>query len=398
MLAMARNVIIMIPDGTGFASLHAARDAKGAPLAIDKSLYGAVQTRSADNSVTDSAAAGTALACGLRTKNGTVGVDPQGQPLENLLEYAHARGMATGVVTTDKIVGATPAAFSAHALARGDAEVLFEQQIASRIDLFMGGGRALLTDARKARMEAAGFTLVQTREEMVAAPHTPRLFGLFAKDEMTPMLVRKTVATTEPTLLEMTTCAIDRLARNEKGFVLMIEGALVDKGNHANDLPYATEELLAFDLAVEYVLEWAKKAGDTLVVIVPDHETGGLTILNEPHEGARGEALRAATKKGLKPSDFYVHYSTTWHSAVDVFLAGNDPSVRILRNEALPMAVMAKPLRRLPPLKGKQFNDATGWPCLEGEDGAIFRAHQEAIYFPQTKTWYQKANNEKGCL
>jgi alkaline phosphatase len=389
--AIARNVIVMIPDGTGFASLHAARDAKGEPLAIDAKIYGAVQTRSADNSVTDSAAAGTALACGLRTKNGTIGVDPAGQPLENLLEFAAAKGMATGVVTTDKIVGATPSAFSAHALSRNDADVLFEQQIASTIDVFLGGGANLLTADRKARIAAAGFSLVQTRDEMMAAQPT-RLFGLFAPAEMTPMLVRKTTQTTEPLLIEMASKAIEILSKDEDGFVLMIEGALVDKGNHANDLPYATEELLAFDQTVAYVLDWAEKHGDTLVVILPDHETGGLTILNEPEEGARGKALREAMKKGLPPTSFYVHYSSTWHTAVDVFLAGNDPSVKIVRNEQLPSVVMGKHIRRLAPLMGTQVNDEQGWPCLLLEDGTRLRAYEDAIYFPATQAWYQKAN------
>lgn len=389
--AIARNVIVMIPDGTGFASLHAARDAKGELLAIDAKIYGAVQTRSADNSVTDSAAAGTAFACGLRTKNGTIGVDPAGQPLENLLEFASAKGMATGVVTTDKIVGATPSAFSAHALSRNDADVLFEQQIASTIDVFLGGGANLLTADRKARIAAAGFSLVQTRDEMMAAQPT-RLFGLFAPAEMTPMLLRKTTQTTEPLLVEMASKAIELLSKDEDGFVLMIEGALVDKGNHANDLPYATEELLAFDQTVAYVLDWAEKHGDTLVVILPDHETGGLTILNEPEEGARGKALREAMQKGLPPTSFYVHYSSTWHTAVDVFLAGNDPSVKIVRNEQLPFTVMGKHIRRLAPLTGTQVNDEKGWPCFLLEDGTRLRAYEDAIYFPANQAWYQKAN------
>ncbi|MDO4528563.1 MAG: alkaline phosphatase, partial [bacterium] len=302
------------------------------------------------------------------------------------------RGMATGVVTTDKIVGATPSAFSAHALARGDAEVLFEQQIASDLDVLMGGGSALLTPERKERIEAAGFTLVQTREELKAASGE-RLFGLFAPAEMTPMISRKAIdKTREPTLVEMSQKAIALLAKDEDGFVLMIEGALVDKGNHANDLPYATEELIAFDDAVKYVLEWAEAEGNTLVVIVPDHETGGLTLLDEPFEGARAKALREAVERGLPAKQFFVHYSSTWHTAVDVFLAGNDPSVRFVKNKELPQATLGKEPRHLEPLFGTMHKDEDGWPCLMLKDGTLLRAHEDAIYFPSNNAWYQKAN------
>lgn len=388
-----RNVIVMIPDGTGYASLHAARDLKGEPLAIDGTVYGSVQTRSANNSITDSAAAGTALACGMRTNNGMVGVTPAGQPLENIMEWAQARGMATGVVTTDKIVGATPSAFSAHALARGDAEVLFEQQIASDLDVLLGGGAALLTPDRKERIAAAGFKLVHTRDELKTTTDG-RLLGLFAPAEMTPMILRKRVDhTQEPTLVEMSQKAIELLSKDEDGFILMIEGALVDKGNHASDLPYATEDLVAFDDAVKYVLEWAEQEGNTLVVILPDHETGGLTLLNEPSDGARGKALREATVKGLPAQQFFVHYSSTWHTAVDVFLAGNDPTVRFIKNKDLPKATVGKAPRLLAPLTGVTHKDETGWPCLTLEDGTLLRAYEDAIHFPANNTWYKKANH-----
>lgn len=386
-----KNVIVMIPDGTGIASLTVARHAKGAPLALDACIYGLVETRSADNSVTDSAAAATALACGVRTRNGTVGVDPSGIPVENLLEWSKVRGKATGVVTTDKIVGATPSGFSAHALNRGDAEVLIEQQIYSGIDLFMGGGRALLTADRKARMEDEGYTVVQTLDELLHAQG--KVFGLFSEAEMTPMVVRKGgMPSTEPTLKEMALKAIQLLAQDEDGFTLMIEGALVDKGNHANDLPYATEELLAFDAAVEEVLAWANENGETLVVILPDHETGGLTLLNEPLEGARGAALREAKQKGLPAERFYVHYSTTWHTGVDVFLAGNHREEAFSRNDGLVGAVVGKTPRYFEELLGTASTDTSGQPILTLADGTVLRAHKDAIYFPANKKWYRKVN------
>ncbi len=385
-----KNIIVMIPDGTGIASLTAARHAKGEPLALDAMIYGLVETRSADNSVTDSAAAATALACGVRTRNGSVGVDPTGVPVENLLEWSMTRGKATGVVTTDKIVGATPSGFSAHALKRDDAEVLIEQQIYSGIDLFLGGGRSLLTADRKSRMEGEGYTVIQTSNELLHVQG--KVFGLFADAEMTPMIVRKSGGvSTEPTLTEMALKAIDLLSKDEDGFTLMIEGALVDKGNHANDLPYATEELLAFDTAVGAVSAWANKNGETLVVILPDHETGGLTLLNEPTEGARGVALREAKQKGLPAENFYVHYSTTWHTGTDVFLAGNRRDIVISKNDALIGAIAGMKPRCFEELTGTTTTNPQGFLTLTLADGTCLQAHKDAIYFPANKKWYRKA-------
>ena len=388
-LAAPKNIIVMIPDGTGHASLTAARHAKGERLAIEEVIYGTIETRSADNSVTDSAAAATAMACGERTYNSAIGVNLDRVPLRSISEWAQAMGKAVGIVTTDAITGATPSGFSAHVVSRSNAAEILEQQIATGFDLFLGGGASHLTPELKQFMATQGYTLTTTAAELHQAQG--KIFGLFASGILTAKVaLRKGEPTTDPTLLEMTDKALTTLSQNPNGFFLMVEGAQVDKGNHEHDLPWATYELLEFDDAVKMALTWAEAHPDTLVLIAPDHETGGLTILNEPQEGARGKALRAATAKGTgKAADYFVNYATTWHTGVDVFLAGNRPDCRPARNCDIINAIAGLTAETLPELHGKTVQqDGIYW--LETADGKRLRAQRDAIFVKTTGKWYNR--------
>lgn len=386
--AAPKNIIIMIPDGTGHASLTIARQLKGAPLAIDGAIYSILETRSADNSVTDSAAAATAMACGQRTYNGAVGVDVHQTPIKSISEHAKCAGKAVGIVTTDLITGATPSGFSAHVSKRDHAADILEQQIATGFDVFMGGGQKYLTDDIKAYLAERHYTLATTRDEMNAAEG--KVFGLFSHGLMTAEVERRAGAgASEPTLTEMTQKAIDLLDDDPDGFFLMVEGAQVDKGNHENDLPWATYDLLAFDDAVGYVLNWAKAHPDTLVFIAPDHETGGITLLNEPSEGARAKALaQAKGRKAGKPDTYYTHYSTTWHTGVDVFVAGNTPECRPIQNERMLECIIGETVAPLKQLEGKTVvEDGVTW--FYSKSGKLkYRAQRDAIYIRATDKWY----------
>lgn len=392
--ATPKNVIIMIPDGTGHASLTVTRQLKDAPLALDAAIYGIISTRSADNSVTDSAAAATAMACGQRTYNGAIGVNVQQIPLKSISERAHAQGKSVGIVTTDAITGATPSGFSAHVSQRSHAETIIEQQIASGFEVFFGGGAKYLTEDLKSYLAAQSYTFVATRDEMNAAEG--KLFGLFASNLMTAEVERRAGAgASEPTLREMTTKALDLLARDPDGFFLMVEGAQIDKGNHEHDLPWATYECLEFDATVGLVLDWAKQHPDTLVLIAPDHETGGLTVLNEPTEGARGKALAAASGKTPQAhktnhkGTYFVNYSTNWHTGVDVFLAGNTPSCRPARNCDILEAITGETAYTWTELKGQTLTE-NGITWLVTPEGKRLRAQRDAIYIKSTNKWYQR--------
>ncbi len=387
--AVRKNVIVMIPDGTGHASLTVARQFKGEPLALDGIICGTVQTQSATHFVTDSAAAGTAMSCGERTYNGAVGVDTFGVPLVTFGEWAKAQGKAVGIVTTDYLTGATPAAFSAHAAQRSEGDAIFDQQLTSGFEVMLGGGAKFLNAERREKLQAEGYTLATDAASLAAAQG--KVMGLFAPEIMTAMVERRSgKACSEPTLREMTAKALELLSQDEDGFFLMVEGAQVDKGNHEHDLPWATYELLEFDATVKLVLDWAEAHGETLVVIAPDHETGGLTLLDDIPFGARVKTLQAAkSKKAASAKACNVHYSSTWHTGVEVFFASNDASLRPMLNKNFREMITGEGATTLKPLTGTtELRD--GVPYLVTPEGKALRANRDAIYISSTQQWYAR--------
>lgn len=391
-LAAPKNLIVMVPDGTGMATLTVARQVKGAPLALDRVIYGAVQTASASSSITDSAAAATAMSCGARTTNGAIAVDTERRPLKTFGEWAKENGKAVGIVTTDTIVGATPSAFSAHAASRHDADALIEGQIGSGFEVFLGGGRKHLTPERADWLRARGYALPADAAGLREAKG--KLFGLFADGTLTAMVERRSgKPCDEPTLPEMVGKALEILSQDPDGFFLLIEGAQVDHGAHVHDLPWSVYELLTFDDTVAQVLAFAEKHPDTVVLIAPDHETGGLTLgVPEPKPGARAEVIRSTTSKrgkGVSSKDWFVRYTTGGHTGVDVFLAGNDRDVRPFLNSDFPKALAGREPERLPELQGKTLQEG-GAVWLETPDGKRLRANRDAVYVKETGKWYAR--------
>ncbi len=270
-----KNVIFLIGDGMGFNHLEKAKNERNIELTMDTFDYqGESMTRSFTNAVTDSAAGGTALATGVRTYNGAIGVYPMdsldvfSHP-KNLTELCLESGKMTGVITTDETSGATPASFSAHSSDRGNTEDITEDQLTSDIDLIWGAQNGVAT---KNNAEANGFTYITTTAEMLALEEGSRSFAQFTNALWT--LTPSDINT--PNLEMMTIKAIDLLDDTEEGFFLMIEGAHIDKHSHSNEDANMTEALQEFDETIEYVLNYAKADGETLVVITADHETGAI--------------------------------------------------------------------------------------------------------------------------
>jgi alkaline phosphatase len=133
-----------------------------------------------------------------------------------------------------------------------------------------------------------GYSVVFTREQMLAAAPSGKLLGLFGENSLVPHCRRgeSEMAAQQPRLSEMTRRALSTLERNPKGFFLLIEGSQIDWANHDNDLEYMIGEILTFDRAVGVVLDWVKaertRSGETLIIVVPDHDTGGLSITGAP--------------------------------------------------------------------------------------------------------------------
>ena len=281
-----KNIIFLIGDGMGLSSVSMMQLINNyEPTIFDQAENIALQkTYSADNRVTDSAASGTALATGVKTNNTMLGIRPDLSHAESLLELAQSKGMATGVVVTTYLQHATPAAFYAHIDSRHKLAEISEQLLGSNIDVAIGGGMAFFEErygnkeeAQKAITEA-GFAYVSSMEELESADNNTRTLALVSDKEVG--------ANSGTYLAEATTKALTMLEskskgkRSKRGFVLMVEGSLIDSMGHGNNAEAQQKEMESFMQAVEVAVEYARRHPDTLVVVTADHETGGLALIS----------------------------------------------------------------------------------------------------------------------
>ncbi len=354
----AKNVILLIGDGMGDSEITAARNqAMGAggffpgidalPLTGQYTHYSLDKKTHKPNYVTDSAASATAWATGTKSYNGAIGVDVNGKDQATILELAKAAGKATGNVSTAELQDATPAALMAHvtsrkcygpektselcptnALEQGGKGSISEQMLKTRPDVTLGGGAKSFSESAKAgeyqgktlreQAQALGFQLVDNLDGMNAikqADQTKPLLGLFSDGNMPVRWqgpkasyhgnIDKPVVTCEvnkdrpasaPTLAQMTKKAIDLLSTNEKGFFLQVEGASIDKQDHAANPCGQIGETVDLDEAVQQALAFAREHGDTLVVVTADHAHSSQIIEN----GSKAPGLTQAvnTKDG----------------------------------------------------------------------------------------------------
>ncbi len=274
-----KNIIFLIGDGMGLAHVAATTIYNNyQPLAIERADYiGLQKTYSANNRVTDSAASGTALATGVKTNNGVIGLDAKGNPAESILEKASRGGLSTGLVATYAVTHATPASFIGHVKDRGMEEEIATYFLKTDIDVFLGGGRKYFADRKDKRdltkdLEAKGYTMIYDVAD-IASVEANKLGGLFASAGMAKM--RDGRGDYLPTA---TAKALEILSKNKKGFFIMIEGSMIDGGGHANDIQMVVDETMDFDKAVKVAFDFADRNPGTLVVVTADHETGGLTL------------------------------------------------------------------------------------------------------------------------
>jgi len=335
-LNRARSIILFIGDGMGAEQRKAARwqaDGLSGALVMDQLPYaGWSQTASANSSITDSAAGATALATGVKTNNGYIAVDPDGTPLETILEQAQQRGLAAGLITTVQISHATPAAFAAHVLDRNQMTEIARQLLEQGVEVLLGGGEdefqpttttgcfsqpGLRTDGRDLTLEAqaAGYAYLCDPADLALLDpaSTPRLLGLFADGEMSRPYA--------PSLAAMTQTAIDILDQDPDGFFLMVEGGRIDKAAHANDAENTIADVLGLDAAVQVGLDYAALHPDTLVLVAADHETGGMLASLTP----TGEGGEDGPFFMPDSTPFYVRWTTTGHTGVDIPVTASGP-------------------------------------------------------------------------
>lgn len=329
----AKNIILLIGDGMGDSEITAARNyAEGAggyfkgidalPLTGQYTHYALDKKTGKPDYVTDSAASATAWSTGVKTYNGALGVDIHEKDHMTILEMAKAAGLATGNVSTAELQDATPAALISHvtsrkcygpsvttekcasnALEKGGKGSITEQLLNARADVTLGGGAKTFSETVTAgewkgktlreQAQARGYQLVGDASTLAAiteANQDKPLLGLFSDGNMPVRwegpkaslhgnLDKPAVTCTPnakrtdsiPTLAQMTEKAIDLLSKNEKGFFLQVEGASIDKQDHAANPCGQIGETVDLDEAVQKALAFAKKDGNTLVIVTADH-------------------------------------------------------------------------------------------------------------------------------
>lgn len=366
----AHNAILVIPDGAGQAMISAARylnayqedpdefphnvHPDGATLNVDRAeQVGQMSTYPDDPDlfVTDSAAAGTAMATGTKTFNGAVsGVGSPGEfsPVETLLEKAYEAGMATGLVTTTRITHATPAVFASHVPDRGLEDEIARQYVEDGIvDVLMGGGREHFDPEERddgedllAAAEEQGYQLAETADDLESVGGD-RVLGLFGADQertshMSYYLDRlHEPDNTEPTLDAMTAKAVEILSScrhgRRNGFFLMVEAGRVDHQGHVHDPGIAAEQLegdLAFGVALDYAEDPSTRP--TLAVQVGDHETGGFSLGSNAYD-VNWEAIaaqRASFERLQELLDDVDGFGTRYDEIAEIFSewAGFEPT------------------------------------------------------------------------
>lgn len=354
----AKNVILLIGDGMGDSEITAARNyAEGAggffkgidalPLTGQYTHYALDKKTHKPDYVTDSAASATAWSTGVKSYNGAIGVDVNGKDHPTIMEIAKAAGKATGNVSTAELQDATPAAQMAHvtsrkcygpakttelcasnALEQGGKGSITEQLLNTRVDVLLGGGAKTFSETAKAgewqgktleeQAKLRGYQWVSDLNGMNAiseANQDKPVLGLFAEGNMpvrwkgpkasyhgnlTSEAIRCEVnaerPASTPTLAQMTDKAIELLSKNQNGFFLQVEGASIDKQDHAANPCGQIGETVDLDEAVQKALAFARKDGNTLVVVTADHAHSSQIIANDSKAPGLTQTLK--TKEG----------------------------------------------------------------------------------------------------
>lgn len=343
-------------------------------LAMDRLPHrGMMGTLCADpvSFVTDSAAAATAIATGVKVCNGAIAIDPAGRERTTILELAKASGRAAGLVTTCQITDATPAAFGAHVPFRAEQSEIARQYIeCTGVDVILGGGAAhwvpvgeplpsslgegqalgVGTSGRLIDLAVErGYEFVSTAERLSesmlrrSGEQDGCLLGLFAAQELFVQAVEGFGASYDPpvSLADMTDAAIRILSRRENGFFLVVEESAIDRMAHRNNAALTLKGVLELDRAVQVALAYAERDPETLIVVTADHECGGLAVAGSadqpyPYEPGGGllDTLLAGEDGPFPVADadygFVVGWATTGHTSAPVPITAAGPGAERL--------------------------------------------------------------------
>lgn len=268
-----RNVILLIPDGTSLPQYYAAFTAnKGKLNVFNMKSTGLSKTNSFNAYITDSAPGSTAFATGVKTKNTFVGVDDKGKALAQIPDIIAAKGMVSGLISTGDVTDATPADFYAHSDNRNSSEPILRDFVSSKTKILIGGPTSGLSEGNREKIKEAKIDFYQDLKSVSKINNRTLVIDPLASQRITNGRGNW--------LADAFDLTLNDLKENKKGFFMMVEASQTDGGGHSNNIEQLVTELLDFDHVIGKAMKFADENKETLVVVVGDHETGGLTLLD----------------------------------------------------------------------------------------------------------------------
>ncbi len=300
----AKNIILMIGDGMGLSQISAGVYARRKSMNLERfKSIGLQKTHCKDKLITDSAASATAMARGIKADYSTFGTTLQSKAPPSILEELEQRGWSTGLTVTSSLTHATPAAFYTYQLSRAMYEEIALDLMKSDIDFLVGGGlrhfnrRTMDERDLLEEMKRSGYQVTSFIDEPLAD------LNIFSSSKFIYF-----TANEEPLQHSMGRDYLESAAirgaqylskQNTPGFFYLIEGSQIDWAGHANEADWMVDEVLEFDLVVGKMLDFAKRDGETLLIVTSDHETGGFAVVQE---GDRGELIMGFNSKDHTPT------------------------------------------------------------------------------------------------
>jgi alkaline phosphatase len=318
----AKNVILLIGDGMGLAQIQAGLSANlGESNMVLIKYMGLSRTEASNSDFTDSAAGATAMATGSKTNNRYIGVSAAGKVLTSIPDTLATFGIKSGIISSGDITDATPAAFYAHQLERSMSQEIAADLQSSHVDVLVGSNRKSFSKNKDPelmeKLAQKGYQYKKNLPEFLSSKSGKQLVLL--EDSVTRKVLDGRGEMLKTSLLK----TIDLLGKNKKGFFIMAEGAQIDHGGHANDLPFVVTEQQDFDRLVGEALKFADQDGETLVIVTADHETGGLSLLD------------ASYKKGTLRGNFSTDDHTNIMVPVFAYGPGSESFIGVYPNSAI---------------------------------------------------------------
>ena len=366
-----KNVILMVPDGTCTGVLALSKWYKhycgeeDFELNVSDHVCGLMSSTMSNGILSCSAAAMSTIMTGMPQRPGNVSIYPAPDPERDIIEVDESRsyqplmtvmeassimkGRSTGAVVTVEFHHATPAACAAHTPSRGDRKAIARQIASNGVDVVFGGGLDAMDEVTREILAENGVTLIEKDINAFREyDGDGGVWALFEEGEMAYDLDRD--PSSAPSLAEMTAKAIEVLSKDKDGFFLMVEGSKMDYAGHANESNALITEFLAFDKAVGVAMDFAKKDGNTTVIVVPDHGNSSITAGKYGYKGY--------TNKGI--DSIYVgmkNYKATYQKLAKILENKKTAEIRPIFREWTGIDLTDKELQSLKDAAGKKESD-----------------------------------------